>query len=347
MKTSSTRTSAKSMKQSSVIIKRANKTATPKRTAKTEPKRRRTLSGYNYFMKYHRAITVTGDEPSRVLIDPKLTRDEKRHYVDKIIANEPYRLNGGKKRPHRKSHGVIGFKELTLAVARTWKSLDVSTKSIFEDMAREDKRRNELEDIVAGRYVAKKTRRTVKRSRRSKSSLSSSSSSSSTSTAAASTLPTSITCTSSSSTLSSCPPPIAEEKMAMVEQALDISLLAEFEETEGSNILLLPTEVPSSSCIRGETTYENHYRPISGRFTTPSPLSIENPFTSTSLPLKVEYQEGCSSPASTISDCSGLVSEGICVPELESSLPPIERNAANITNQELTSFLSTLDWTLL
>mmetsp|Transcript_16257 Transcript_16257/g.36126 ORF Transcript_16257/g.36126 Transcript_16257/m.36126 type:complete len:268 (-) Transcript_16257:237-1040(-) len=267
MKTSSTRTSAKSMKQSSVIIKRANKTATPKRTAKTEPKRRRTLSGYNYFMKYHRAITVTGDEPSRVLIDPNLTRDKKRHYVDKIIANEPYRLNGGKKRPHRKSHGVIGFKELTLAVARTWKSLDVSTKSIFEDMSREGKDRTERKNTITVRTTVKKGR-----------------SSSPSSVAAAP--------VSSSSDDRSC--------------------------NNGVNI--------------------------------PSIRTPQGPITSEVLPPKVESQLWFSSPVSTVSGSSTPIDEVMFLPEEESSLfppAPIDANIAPVSNQELSSFLSTLDWEML
>ena len=111
--------------------------------------RRRTLSGYNYFMKYHRAATVM-DEPLLVTV-ASLSPSEKREHVISVLRNDPYRLDG-KKRRHRKSHGVIGFKELTLQVASSWKNLDTESKSIFEDLAKENRRlQDENDDAIAVR----------------------------------------------------------------------------------------------------------------------------------------------------------------------------------------------------
>ena len=103
-----------------------------------KPKRRRNLSGYNFYMKYHRTVTVSPGMTLDIL-DDGLTHEEKLKHVLEVLERDPYRLQSGQKRRHRKSHGAIGFKELTIQVASSWRSLDVSAKRVFEDIARQAK----------------------------------------------------------------------------------------------------------------------------------------------------------------------------------------------------------------
>ena len=115
---------------------------------KDKPKRRRNLSGYNFYMKYHRTVTVSTGMTLDIL-DDSLTHEEKLRHVLEVLERDPYRLQSGQKRRHRKSHGAIGFKELTIQVASSWRNLDVSAKSVFEDIARQAKNQKRENDSSA------------------------------------------------------------------------------------------------------------------------------------------------------------------------------------------------------
>ena len=116
-----------------------------KSAGKDKPKRRRNLSGYNFYMKYHRTVTVSPGMTLDILND-SLTHEEKLKHVLEVLERDPYRLQSGQKRRHRKSHGAIGFKELTIQVASSWRTLDVSAKSVFEDIARQAKHQTQEND---------------------------------------------------------------------------------------------------------------------------------------------------------------------------------------------------------
>ena len=116
-----------------------------KSSSKDKPKRRRNLSGYNFYMKYHRTVTVSPGMTLDIL-DNSLTHEEKLKHVLQVLERDPYRLDNGQKRRHRKSHGAIGFKELTIQVASSWRSLDMSAKSVFEDIARQAKHQKHEKD---------------------------------------------------------------------------------------------------------------------------------------------------------------------------------------------------------
>ena len=116
-----------------------------KNARKDKSKRRRNLSGYNFYMKYHRTVTVSPGMTLDILND-SLTHEEKLKHVLEVLERDPYRLQRGQKRRHRKSHGAIGFKELTIQVASSWRTLDVSAKSVFEDIAMQAKHQTQEND---------------------------------------------------------------------------------------------------------------------------------------------------------------------------------------------------------
>jgi hypothetical protein len=113
--------------------------------AKGKPKSRRSLSGYNFYMKYYRTVTVSPGMTLAVL-DDSLTHEEKRKHVLEVLERDPYRLQCGQKRRHRKTHGAIDFKELTIQVASSWRNLDDRAKSVFMDVARQAKHQNKKQE---------------------------------------------------------------------------------------------------------------------------------------------------------------------------------------------------------
>lgn len=119
----------------------------PKEVALPNERPKRPLSGYNIFFRFARqhmvnlyprrqdAITSTFQD---IL---KIDKDFLRRKVVEII--EEYRSeesNTDNKKTRSKSHGIIGFLELSNAVAKQWKILDRSVKSIFDSASKEDKK---------------------------------------------------------------------------------------------------------------------------------------------------------------------------------------------------------------
>jgi len=91
---------------------------------------KRALSAYNLFFHFERDrilrncsdLPVTAEEVAAVAV---------RHHARFLTKKGP--------RPHRKSHGKIGFAELARTISARWKGLDPKTKAIFEDRARVEK----------------------------------------------------------------------------------------------------------------------------------------------------------------------------------------------------------------
>jgi len=85
-----------------------------------EMKPKRPLTAYNYFFKSERARLLGYDE-------------------DELDSQQK------KKRKHRKTHGMIGFKELAHHVGETWKNLDSASKAIYQRKFEEDRKRYQQE----------------------------------------------------------------------------------------------------------------------------------------------------------------------------------------------------------
>lgn len=91
---------------------------------------KRPLSAYNLFFQLERENILKGEE------DQNYTHSNIARIA--LIHYKECRL-GKPKRKHRKSHGVIGFRELARLVAQKWKKLDDSIKNLFEERAQIEK----------------------------------------------------------------------------------------------------------------------------------------------------------------------------------------------------------------
>ena len=104
-----------------------------KKSKKTKLEILRPRTAYNFFYRYQRdsilkAMTVS------------LSPEEKKNTL--YEAPDPYSwflASSRKKRPHRKTHGLIGLQQLTKTVAKRWKEADNETKDIFTRLAEQDK----------------------------------------------------------------------------------------------------------------------------------------------------------------------------------------------------------------
>lgn len=55
------------------------------------------------------------------------------------------RTNPFKRRKHRKTHGLIGFLEMTKIIGKLWKEANAGTKSVYQELAQRDLERYERE----------------------------------------------------------------------------------------------------------------------------------------------------------------------------------------------------------
>jgi hypothetical protein len=95
---------------------------------KSTPPPRRPMTSYNIFFLLERERIVSGGGQQQ----------ERSCYTaadaQRIVALQKWK-DVHCKRKHRKSHGIISFKDLSVVAAASWRKLDTATKKIFNDMA--------------------------------------------------------------------------------------------------------------------------------------------------------------------------------------------------------------------
>eukprot|EP00567_Pseudictyota_dubia_P006489 CAMPEP_0197440588 /NCGR_PEP_ID=MMETSP1175-20131217/7050_1 /TAXON_ID=1003142 /ORGANISM="Triceratium dubium, Strain CCMP147" /LENGTH=426 /DNA_ID=CAMNT_0042970723 /DNA_START=35 /DNA_END=1315 /DNA_ORIENTATION=+ len=130
------------------------------------PKPRRPLSAYNLFFKYERArLLIFSEEGKNSLSEappaPKLTAPEIRSLLD----NNPYHVDRDKRR-HRKSHGRVSFRELTVIILKNWKALNEESRAAFEEMGAEHKAKYDTEAADYKAWKAKEQKIRARRKRK-------------------------------------------------------------------------------------------------------------------------------------------------------------------------------------
>jgi hypothetical protein len=96
---------------------------------------RRPMTSYNIFFLLERERIISGS-PERAY-----TEEDARNIVALQQWKDTYY-----KRKHRKSHGIISFKDLSIVAAANWRRLDAASKQVFYDCAAIERSRhaNEL-----------------------------------------------------------------------------------------------------------------------------------------------------------------------------------------------------------
>jgi hypothetical protein len=114
---------------------------------------RRPLSAYNFFFSEERVRLLAeipnpdADQASKELIDTStVSLDDKQeiHDVSSASSERLLKIRDAKvvkRRPHRKSHGKIAFKDLAREVGKRWKVLNDVEKSRYNDLAEKDLQR--------------------------------------------------------------------------------------------------------------------------------------------------------------------------------------------------------------
>lgn len=100
---------------------------------------KRPLSAYNLFFQLEREKIIRGEEDQNYTFE-NIARVALIHY-------KQCRL-GKPRRKHRKSHGVISFRELARLIAAKWRNLDSNARQLFEERAAIEKARYEEEILV-------------------------------------------------------------------------------------------------------------------------------------------------------------------------------------------------------
>ena len=96
------------------------------------------LSAYNYFFRDERDRILAASRNERL---PELTLEERRC---KLLWDH-WSRDRSKKRAHRKSHGKIGFQELSKLISSRWKALSRPEQDYFREVAAIDLERFKLE----------------------------------------------------------------------------------------------------------------------------------------------------------------------------------------------------------
>lgn len=102
----------------------------------------RPRTAYNFFYKYQRDLIVK----SRALSQSNDGQEVLSNTMP--IPCSWLSTSSRKRRPHRKTHGLIGFEQLTKKVAKCWRELDANTRNKFITLAEQDKIRYKKETLA-------------------------------------------------------------------------------------------------------------------------------------------------------------------------------------------------------
>ncbi len=136
---------------------------------------KRPLSAYNLFFRFERSRILQNLDEGRISImkrddgtvdichdgetsplSSKFCVDDVRNQIGFIQSCTP-----SLKRPHRKSHGKIGFTELVKYIGRTWSSLDRAARRVFETLALEEK--NKYQELLKKYKLEKQKKAKIQR----------------------------------------------------------------------------------------------------------------------------------------------------------------------------------------
>lgn len=102
----------------------------------------RPRTAYNFFYKYQRDLIVKSKASSQ--------SNHGQEVLSKTTSIPCSWLDTSsrKRRPHRKTHGLIGLEQLTKKVAKRWRELDATTRNKFIALAEKDKIRYKKETLA-------------------------------------------------------------------------------------------------------------------------------------------------------------------------------------------------------
>jgi len=106
----------------------------------------RPRTAYNFFYRYQRDLILKARAPNSTVLE-----NETNPHLEADLFLNSARSRG--KRPHRKTHGLIGLQQLTKTVAKRWKEVNPETRNKFLELAAQDKIRYKNETQARSRAV--------------------------------------------------------------------------------------------------------------------------------------------------------------------------------------------------
>jgi len=103
----------------------------------------RPRTAYNFFYRYQRDLILKAKALSKTSTNGEVNLAHKMPDPFTWCVNDSTR----RKRPHRKTHGLIGLQQLTKTVAKRWKEAGADTKNKFIALASQDKIRYKNETL--------------------------------------------------------------------------------------------------------------------------------------------------------------------------------------------------------